>query len=107
MQSLTPHKQGDTFSVKYSLPLAFAASIGAITSQLRLPDVEQTLVQDILVTKIADTATHGQWMLTATPEETAEWPLKLLYGDIKHVTTDDIVIHSETFKLEIQKVQTV
>jgi len=106
MQSLSPHKQGDTFSLLYSLPLAFANVIDTIALQLRLNDSASTLVQQITVTQIDDTATDGQWMLTATAEQTALWPLKLLIGDIKHITADGTVIHSETFKISILKAQT-
>lgn len=105
MPSLRPVKRGDTFSYEYSLPIDFANSISAIECQLRLSNGD--LVQQVLITPLSDTATHGRWTLLATPEETALWPLKNLSGDIKHIAIDGTVIHTETFTVSIIKAITI
>lgn len=105
MPSLRPVKRGGTFSYEYSLPIDFANSIETLEIQLRQSD--GTLIQQILVNPLPDTDTHGRWQISATPEQTAAWPLKNLSGDIKHIAIDGTVIHTETFTVSIIKAITI
>lgn len=104
MQILNPHKIGDTFTLIWSLPIAFGSLIATVESQIR--DSNDTLIESLTVVQLASTATQASWQISATSIQTQTWALGKAFCDIKHIAIDGSVIHCDTFTVKIIKGQT-
>lgn len=99
MKSLNPQKTGDTFDVEWRLPVAFGSVLSAVESQIR--DENYKIIQNLTVNALDDLDDFSRWQLFADQSDTATWPVKTLYCDIKHISVDDVVIRSDTFAIPV------
>jgi hypothetical protein len=93
------HKRGDTLEWVVTLTqnsVAVDITDWTIRSQIRQ---DTTLVYEFLVTK-TDPG-NGVFSLSATPAETASWPLGSLLIDIEFIDPTGFVISSQTFTMQI------
>lgn len=105
MVTLKPVKAGDTISFKYFLPLVFGSAIASIRSQLRTEKFN--LVDEFTIVQLPDTTEESVWQLTASAEQSINWPVRQLYCDIRHLAVDGTVIHTDTFIIPVDKAQTI
>lgn len=94
------HKRGDTLEWVVTLTqnsVAVDVTQWTIKSQIRQDT--STLVYEFVVTKTD--AVNGVFSLSATPAETASWPLGSLLIDIEFIDPTGYVISSQTFTMQI------
>ena len=92
-------KRGDSFSmaVAYKENNVAAPLPTTITSNVR--SSRQTLTEALTVSR--DNESGGLFTLTATPTDTAEWPIGTLYCDIEYTYSDGSVYSTDTFTIEV------
>lgn len=101
-----------TITIKQSASFSYAGTIQNLgpgawtaTSSIRTQDGE--LVEDLSVT-MQESGTAGDWLiyLSATPEQSALWPLGQLQCDIR-LEKDGMVIISPVFNVLVQVTETL
>ena len=96
------HKRGDTLEWIVTLTQNVTAvdiSDWTITSQIRQDS--HILIANLTVTKL--NSSQGQFSLTATPTQTAAWPLGAHLVDIEFIDNTGYVVSSQTFTLQLVK----
>lgn len=104
MDSLLPIKAGDSLDLDYALPIELGENVATVTSHVRTK--KHVLVAELTVTAGDVDSDAAHWRLYAGPDETADWPLTTLYCDVKNVTDDDEVVHTDTFLVPVIRAQT-
>jgi hypothetical protein len=102
MHSIENFKRGDSFELTCSVDLAFGQTLTSTRCQLRR---KGDLVQDLTVTPQAPTLAEYLYKITATPAQTALWPISLLNADIKY-SIGSQVTHTENFNVNVIRAQT-
>lgn len=93
------HKRGATFSRNISVksdgevPSDFASWV--IASQIR--DKSNKLVSQLTVTR----TDNANGIFTLSDSSTADWPVCVLYCDIRYTLPSTEVIHTETFEINV------
>lgn len=98
--SFVEQKAGDSFEATYGLPLDVGGAVASIRCQVRFKDV---LVQELTVEQQDDTDTQSVWIISATPEETALWPIKLLDLDVQHTFVDGKIVSTKDINIPMVK----
>lgn len=102
------HKQGDTLELTFELKTGTTAvdiTNYTISSQLR-DSTDALLTTDDFagnLTYTAIDATAGQFQLSATSVETADWPEREYNCDVQFIDNDNETSSSETFKIKVIK----
>lgn len=94
------HKRGDTFVLNSDVAsngLAADITNWTISSQIR--DMGDTIVQNLTAT-VTD-AVNGRLTLSATPSQTALWPVGQMFCDIEFTDGSGIVTSTETFTINV------
>jgi hypothetical protein len=106
MQQVT-HKQGDTFSLSCSWkdPNGTAINLTGYTILSKVRVTTGTTFTDTLTSTIT-TAASGLFTLSATPTQTASWPLTSgqygkLYCDVQFTSPTGVVTSSDTFEVVV------
>ncbi len=96
-------KRGDTFEAVVRLRDDMAALVdlvaGGITCTSQIRDSEDVLIQQLSVAN--DTAPTGK-VLSATPAQTAAWPVAQLLWDVQW-SKDGQVFSTETLTIDVEK----
>jgi hypothetical protein len=100
-----PLKRGSTFS--YGCPVLLPVGVWAATAHVR--DGSGSLIDALTVTLTppSGSETHHQLLLVATAVQTADWPRKPLFGDVKFSDADGVVMHTGNFIIDVEAAQTV
>lgn len=97
-------KRGDTFSLSCTYKVdGVATSVSSIDIDSQIRDNRDKLIQELTVTKLIGT---GEFTLTSTAEETADWPITTMKcdiqfsegGSIRSTQTFDVVIIEDVTK---------
>lgn len=99
-------KRGDSFAARCTVigsdgePINLGAADGVmIVSQIRNGD--GGLVQQLVIQKLDQAAACGQYMATATPLETAVWPVDDLLWDIEYTLESGLKTSTDTITLRV------
>jgi len=94
------HKRGDTFVLNSDVASdGVAADITNWTISSQIRDMGDTIVQSLTVT-VTD-AVNGRLKLSATPAQTALWPIGKMSCDIEFTDGSGIVTSTETFTINV------
>jgi|DEB0MinimDraft_6_1074348.scaffolds.fasta_scaffold58930_2 hypothetical protein len=99
------HKRGDT--LEFICTLSENSVVQDITSWTITCDLkrEDVLTQELTVTKTDPT--NGQFTISATAAQTANWQIGQHQADIEFIDTASFVVSTETFIVNVEKDITV
>lgn len=91
-------KRGDTFTLTCTYKVdGVATSVSALTIESQIRNQRDTLIQNLVVTKLVGT---GQFTLIASAEDTTEWPVSVLRCDIQF-SEGGVVRSTQTFDISV------
>jgi hypothetical protein len=91
-------KRGDTFLLTCTYKVnGVATSVASLTIDSQIRNNVKVLVQDLIVYKQIST---GVFTLSATAEETADWPVSVLRCDVQF-SENGIVKSTDTFAISV------